>query len=110
MSDAFSIEGDNKVAAIVSYLTIIGLVAGLILYQQNRTDFAAHHLSQAIGLLICSVVLSFVASIPILGWIVAFFAGLALFAMWVFGLLYAVRGQKKTVPILGDQFAEWFSI
>jgi uncharacterized membrane protein len=110
MSNDFSIEGDNKVAAVLAYLTLFGLVAALVLHQQNKTSLSSHHISQAIGIMVGGIAISFVSIVPLLGWIVAFFAGLALFGMWLMGLLYAIQGKEQYVPLLGEQFAEWFTI
>jgi len=32
----------------------------------------------------------------------------ALFVLWIIGLIAAVQGEEKPVPVLGAQFQQWF--
>ena len=29
--------------------------------------------------------------------------------MWIMGLMNAINGKEKTVPLLGNKYEEWFS-
>ena len=31
-----------------------------------------------------------------------------LFVLWIIGFIGAVKGEEKSVPVVGDQFQEWF--
>ena len=42
--------------------------------------------------------------IPFLSTIV----NLLIVVLWVLGFIGAIQGEKKKVPVLGDQFQEWF--
>jgi uncharacterized membrane protein len=52
---------------------------------------------------VLSILFSFVG-IHLLTWIVQ----LAIFVFWLLGLISAVQGEMKPVPVLGEQFQEWF--
>jgi uncharacterized membrane protein len=91
----------NKVNAILSYLGILILVP-LLSEDAKKSDFAKFHLNQGLVLLIASVALSMVWAVPILGWFVGFFGGILLFVLWVIGIVGAIQGEKKKVPLLGD--------
>jgi len=34
--------------------------------------------------------------------------GIGVFILWIIGLIGAIQGEEKKVPLLGDQFQEWF--
>jgi uncharacterized membrane protein len=91
----------NKVNAILSYLGIL-IIVPLISEDAKKSTFAKFHLNQGLVLLIASVVLSVVWVIPILGWIVGFFGGIALFVIWLMALISAIQGEMKRVPLLGN--------
>jgi uncharacterized membrane protein len=47
--------------------------------------------------------------VPVLGWIVWFFVAVVLFVFWVMGLISALRGEMRPVPLLGEQYQRWFA-
>ena len=51
---------------------------------------------------------SFIAVIPVIGWILAVAGSLLILVMWVIGIVNAISGNMKPVPVLGDKFNEWF--
>lgn len=99
---------DGKTIAIVSYLTLIGLVAALIMNGDKKNTFAAYHIRQSLGLMITALALSFINFIPLLGQIIWLVGFLVLLYMWIMGLMNAVNGKEKPLPILGDKYMEWF--
>jgi uncharacterized membrane protein len=46
--------------------------------------------------------------IPILGWIIDLVGVFILLYMWIIGLINAINGNDKPVPILGKKYTEWF--
>ena len=93
---------DGKTIAIVSYITLIGWVIALILNSEAKDKHASFHLRQMLMLMLAAVVLGW---IPILGLI----AGVVIFIFWILGLISAVNGTKKEVPILGPLAQKWFT-
>lgn len=98
---------DNSIA-IISYLTLIGLVVAFILNNEKKQPFAAYHIRQSLGLNVTGFVLGFVSVIPILGWIVGIIGMFVLFYMTIMGIINAVNRKEKPLPILGKQYGEWF--
>ena len=98
----------NKVIGIVAYITLIGLIVAFILNQTNKDDFATFHIRQSLGIFASGVVISLFSVVPIIGWILAIVGSILVVVMWFFGLISAVNGTMKPVPILGDKFEEWF--
>ena len=100
------VQGKN--IAIISYLTVIGLVLAFVMNNEKKEPFASFHIRQSLGLVITSIALAIINVIPVLGWIVSIIGYLVLLYMWIVGLLNAVNCKEKVVPILGNKYTEWF--
>lgn len=107
-----SVTTDDKTTAIVSYLTLIGFVVAVIMHGSKKTRLGAYHLRQSLGLMLASIVVAFggtiFAFVPFVGWMVSLAAWFGLFALWIVGLIAAINGEQKTVPVLGGHFQRWF--
>ena len=99
----------GKTVAIVSYLTWIGWIIAIIIHGNNKSVFGAYHLRQSLGILLTGVALGFVSWIPFLGWVVGFLGFIMLLVFWIMGLISAVNGEAKPVPILGEFYQKTFS-
>jgi uncharacterized membrane protein len=99
---------EDKTAAIVCYLTLIGFIAAVIIHGSKKTRLGAYHLRQALGLMLFFVAAGFCAIVPILGWIVWIVAMIFGFVLWVMALIAAINGEMKPVPVLGEHFQKWF--
>jgi uncharacterized membrane protein len=101
-------SSDNgKTVAIISYITPIGWIIAFIMNNNDKTEFGTYHIRQSLGIFLGWFLLGIINSflrISILGWIVE----VALIAFCVLGLIGAIQGEKKPIPLLGDQFQEWF--
>lgn len=101
-----------NVAGLLAY--VLGPITGvlfLVLEKENR--FVRFHAMQSVvvgvALIALSILLSIVSSmlafIPVLGWIVALLAGLALavfsFVLWILLMVRALQGKEWAVPIAG---------
>ena len=98
---------EGKTYAIISYITIIGTIIAYILNSSKKNSFVSFHIRQMIGLFILSminkyIIYDFLGSTA--GWIV----GVILFILWVIGLVGAIKGEEKAVPVIGNQFQNWF--
>jgi uncharacterized membrane protein len=49
------------------------------------------------------------AFIPIIGPLTAMVIWAGLFVLWLMGLIAAINGQQKPMPVLGDNFQKWFA-
>jgi len=102
---------NSKTIGIIAYLTLIGWIIAYVMHGNNKTEHGAFHLRQMLGIIIVgfalyilNFILALVIGSAILGWIVQ----LVVFAFWLLGFIGAVQGEKKPVPVLGEQFQQWF--
>lgn len=100
----------GKTIAIISYLTLIGLIIAFVMNNEKKNCFGAFHIRQMLGLGLTFIALSIVAAIiPIIGWfVVGPIGSILLLIMWISGLINAINGKIKPMPILGNKYAEWF--
>jgi len=110
MENANTVE-EGKTIAIISYITLIGLIIAFIMNNDKKNSFASYHIRQSIGIIgiyillaIFFTVLSFIVYIPFLSTILY----LGVFVLLILGLLSAVQGETKPVPLVGEKFQEWF--
>ena len=105
-NETIVIEG--KTAATIAYITIIGLIIAFVMNNDKKNAFASYHIKQSLGLALTGFALGVIGMIPILGWIINLFGLFVLLYMWIMGLVNAINGQEKAVPILGNKYIEWF--
>lgn len=108
MENKEQIIEEGKTIAIVAHITVIGLIIALILNSNKKNSFASFHIRQMIGLVLTGVIFSFVNIIPFLGQIIWFLGSIFLIYLWVMGLINAINGQEKPMPVLGEKYADIF--
>lgn len=103
-------QQDNTLAW-VSYLTIIGWIIALVMYNdsQKGNTLVRYHLRQSLGLYILGLAGSIIGIIPILGWLIWMVVSIAVLVFWILGIIAAAQSEEKPVPIVGDLFQQWFS-
>jgi len=81
--------------AVISYLTVIGWIVAMIIYDKHQSSLASFHLRQSLGLIITGAILSL---IPLVGWGL----NLIIILAWAVGLYAAIQGKEYKVPLLGN--------
>ncbi|MCF6350681.1 MAG: hypothetical protein L3J23_06570 [Flavobacteriaceae bacterium] len=99
---------DGKTIAIISYITIIGLIIAFIMNNEKKNAFASYHIRQSLGIAATALALTVIGIIPILGWIISFFGFFFIFVLWIIGLINALNSKEKPLPVLGKKYEEWF--
>lgn len=94
--EVYSME---KTVSVLSYITLIGWLAAIVLHGGNKSDFARFHLRQSLGLIITGALL---ALIPLIGWLL----DIAVCLAWFYAIYHVVQGHKQKVPLLGDFYQE----
>jgi uncharacterized membrane protein len=98
---------DPKLVAIISYVTPIGWIIAYLL-NNPKSDFASFHIRQALGIIIIGIVANAANYIPYGGGLVMLAGSILALVLWIMGLVSAVQGEEKPVPVLGEKFQEWF--
>ena len=89
---------ENRVMGILAYISWLVLIP---IFAAKDSKFARFHANQGLILLICSVIISAVSWIPILGWIVGTVGGLIVFILMIIGIINVANGRAKELPVVG---------
>ncbi len=106
MQSDYSKQG--KTAAIVAYLTILGTIIAYFMNNDSKNLFASFHIRQALGINIAFYLLGALVTV-FDSWPISIAFYVFILVLWIFGLITAIREEKKTVPILGPYFQQWFT-
>lgn len=88
----------KKTTDIVAYITLIGLIIALVAGDRENSKF---HINQALVIWLAGIVFGIVAVIPYVGAIIAAIGSILCFVCWILGLVGAIQGTEKPVPLLG---------
>src|SRR4051812_19896037 len=106
---------DAKTIAWVSYLTIIGWIIALVNHNNSlvKSSLATFHLRQSFGLMVFYfgawvVGMMLIFAMPFFG-IILWLLYIALLVLWLIGLISAVNGEEKLLPVVGPLFQQWFT-
>lgn len=105
---------DAKTTSWLSYITIIGWIVAYVNHNNAavKSSVATFHLRQSFGLMVLYFavwILNFmlIMVIPFIGtlfWLLY----IALIILWVIGLVNAINGETKPLPVVGIPFQQWF--
>jgi uncharacterized membrane protein len=107
-------ESEGKTAGIISYFTIIGwLIAYFAMHKDKKTGIGSYQLRQTLLLHIIYFILGWGVNF-IVGGIIAlvyltYLIQLGLFVLWLIGLIGAINGEKKPIPLIGEKAQTTFS-
>lgn len=86
----------NKVMAVLAYIIFL-----IPLLAAKDSPFAKFHTNQGLVLFLGAIASSIIAVIPIIGWIVAPILGLVVTILAIIGIINALGGKAKELPIIG---------
>ena len=91
---------NKQLTDIVAYLSWPGLLIAFLAGDRFNSRF---HLNQSLVLWLAATLLGIVAGhIPLFGWLVRIAVGLLCALCWFIGIVNAVQGVEKEVPVLGQ--------
>lgn len=111
-----SAQQEDKTAAILSYITLIGFIIAIVMQGSNKTKLGSYHLKQALGV-ICTgvaawILMMIIAFIPFVNFLLIILAP----AIWIFilvlvimGVINAANGQFKPLPLFGSLYEKLFA-
>jgi len=102
-------KGSNaKLAAIISYLGLIGFLIAYLAIHEKGNEFSGFHIRQALGIGLLILLPFPIALAGLLGLLIASALSIAVFVMWLMGIIGAAQGEKKPVFLLGNFFQNIF--
>jgi len=90
---------DKKTTDIVAYLTWVGLIIAFIIGDREKSKF---HLNQSLVIWLVGTVCGMLAAVPLVGTLISVVGGIFCFVCWFIGLIGAIQGTEKPVPVLGQ--------
>jgi len=111
---------EGKVCAILAWIFPIGLIWYFVDEKMKKNSFAKFHVQQSLTLAIIAIALSVISMfvgmlglvlLPIAGilLLVIWAVNIALFVLWIIGIIGAINGTQKELPIVG-QYGKKFNI
>lgn len=102
-SDTTSEYSDDEIAngkglSLVAYLGILLLIP---IFLANGNKFIRFHSNQGLVLLLAEIVVNALSCIPFIGWIFALVGGILCFVFTILGIVNAVKGRAKELPLIG---------
>ena len=104
MTDQEKQEG--KTLAMLCYFTFVGLIIAFLMNMEKKNPFIFFHARQMLGLILMLIV-SNVFEAYIHSWIGTIMWFIT-FICWLYGLITAIQGEAKEIPIIGSYFQDWF--
>ena len=91
---------NKHVTDIVSYLSWPGLLIAFFAGDRYASRF---HLNQSLVIWLAATLISVAARwLPLFGWLVGLVGGLFCALCWFIGIINAIQGVEKEVPLLGQ--------
>lgn len=98
---------DGKTNAIISHFWIIGTIIAFVLNMNNKNAFTNFYIRQMLGLNILSFLNTWIIY-KYLGGFAGWIVGVLLFVLWLISFMAVLKGEKKLIPVVGEQFQNWF--
>lgn len=113
------VADNGKIAGIVSYFSIIGwLIAYFAFHKDNKTELGSYQLRQTLLFNIAVIIIYFVLNAIIVSLIFSggflmiiylfYLVEIGLFVIWIIGLIGAINGEKKPIPLIGEKAQTMF--
>ena len=94
---------EGKTMAIVSYITVIGLIIAYFINKDKQNAFTAFHIKQAIRVFIFSIIWAIIMMVLVMVTKSSMISYLG-YASWIFiilGIMNAAGGKEQKVPLIG---------
>jgi uncharacterized membrane protein len=110
---------EDTTIALLAYITPllmgVGIVIAIVMHGNKKTALGAYHLRQSLGLLLSAVALGVPFMVPVLNILWAMLSpllglvSLGFFILWIIGIINALNGQQKPLPLVGQYYQKWFA-
>jgi uncharacterized membrane protein len=99
--------GENKSNQAKEKNTGMAIVAYVLFFiplltEAKNDPYVKYHVKQGLVLFISAVITGIIGYVPILGWILAPLLNIAILILFIIGVMNAVRGVEKPLPLIGS--------
>lgn len=94
-----------NIAGALAYIPIIAII-WLVMEPYNKDKFIRFHSFQSLALAVCTIGLSFLLAVTIIGIFLMPFLGLGVFVISVICAIKAFNNDKLSLPVIGDWSAK----
>lgn len=93
---------EGKTAAIISYITVIGLLIAYIMNNSKQNAFTQFHIGQSVRIVVLSIANSVLTYLlPNSLSIVTSIISLCILVLVILGIINAVNGKAVPLPVIG---------
>jgi uncharacterized membrane protein len=96
-----STSADPKHNTLMSVIAYIIFFVPLLTEAKND-PFVKFHVKQGLVLFLAFVASAIFMRLPIIGWVLMFPLNIFLFVLWIIGILNALSGKQKHLPVIGE--------
>jgi|SRR3989344_1412322 len=94
---------DGKFAAFVTtFLSLIGFIIALLAWRDDK--YVMFYAKQSLGVFICALISKVADLMPVIGEFVSGVIGVIVIILWVLSWVYALSGEKRMLPVVGEYF------
>lgn len=90
----------SKLLAALGYIFGVVAIVAILIEPYKNEKFVKFHAIQALGLWVVGVLVQFVSVVPIIGWIIAPIASLAVFVYAIILAVKAFQGGYMEIPVV----------
>ncbi|WP_298778047.1 hypothetical protein [uncultured Polaribacter sp.] len=98
---------EGKTAAIIAYITILGTIIAFFMNNNKKNSFTSFHIRQMIGIFLLSMANKYII-FDFLGTTIGLVTFALIIVLWFIGFVGVLKGEEKLVPVIGEQFQNWF--
>lgn len=98
-----SVKEEGKTMAIISYITVIGLIIAYFMNNSKNNEFAKFHIGQSLRIFILSIILNVVVRIliSVTGIGLLSFIGWIPLILIILGIINAMNLKAEPLPVIG---------
>lgn len=98
--DAEKYRGMAIVAYVIFFIPL--------LTEAKNSPYVKFHVKQGLILTLASIASSVIYQLPVLGGLASTLGSILVLVLWVIGIMNAINGQQKELPVIGKYAEQWF--
>ncbi len=97
-----TVKEEGKVIAIISYITLIGLIIAFFMNNGKKNEFANFHIGQSVRVVILGIVNSVLGLVlPASLSIITMIISLGTLVLIILGIVNAINLKNEPLPVIG---------